>query len=108
DGATMTDRADARRAGWILFRKEVQDARYRGLLVLVVGERLGSGIQPAMLDDAIKVKRALIGRGRPAFVTGSSGPADRRKIPLSLRPPAAARAPPSSRGRRPGPSTPPS
>ena len=70
DGATMTDRADARRAGWILFRKEVQDARYRGLLVLVVGERLGSGIQPAMLDDAIKVKRALIGRGRPAFVLG--------------------------------------
>ncbi len=69
-GAAMTDRTDATRAGWILFRKDVRDAQYRGLLVLVVGERLGSGIQQAMLADAIKIRRKLIGDNRQALFLG--------------------------------------
>ena len=70
DAAGMADRNDAMRAGWILFRKDVRDAQYRGLLVLVVGERLGSGIEQAMLADAIRIRRKLIGDRRQALFLG--------------------------------------
>jgi hypothetical protein len=89
DGAGAVARADAGRAGWVLMREDLPDARFRLLLILVVGERLGMGAQRAMLADALNIQQALDAKApalAPLLILGPyfSGTADSLRDGLEL------------------------
>jgi hypothetical protein len=69
DGATLSGRAEAGRAGWVVMRQDLPDATYRLLLILVVGERLGLGVERAMLQNALQIQHTLDPNG-PLLILG--------------------------------------
>ncbi len=76
DGSAVQERKDVDKAGWLLFRQDVVPDEGEGgapaprlLLVLVVGERLGSGVNPLMLGDALQLRAELDGQA-PARILG--------------------------------------
>jgi hypothetical protein len=53
--SSSTAPAGPPRAGWLLFRRDEGEGRVRLLLVFLVGERPGSGVDRGMLADALAV-----------------------------------------------------
>jgi hypothetical protein len=75
DNMDMAQRNDVAKPGWLLFRGDVSSRKGESLestshvlLVLLVGERLGSGVNRTMLTHALDLSARLNGPDRPRIL----------------------------------------